>query len=140
LLWEIDALAAAEDRHGPAATKALVASVVRAARAALRDEDIDAVVGPGRFAVACRETSAPEAHARAELLRAAVAAAVFDVGAGARPEKVTASVGVAACAAGTDRGAAAAAALLRIAADALARAREGGGNRVESAPAPPVSP
>lgn len=131
LVWELDAFAAAEDRHGPAAMRLLLAAVAGRAREALRDDDLLAVVGAGRFAVACPETSAEEARERAEGLRRAMAAAPVEVATSRL--SVTVSVGVALSEPSSDRGAAAAAKLVRTAETALAAAGLRGGDCVELA-------
>jgi diguanylate cyclase (GGDEF)-like protein len=120
--WELDGFAALEARLGPAGARQGLAAIASAARDVLFDGDLVGVLGPGRFAVACRETDGRAARERAARLRAAVAAATFDAGAPHAP--LTASTGVAECREGSDRPAAAAAeTLLREAQAALAAAR-----------------
>jgi diguanylate cyclase (GGDEF)-like protein len=129
LLWEIDGYAALEDRLGPSATRVLLGDAVRDVRPTLNEDDVLAAFGPGRFAVACPETSLEDARTRAEHLRAALADAELEpAGADVR---LTASVAVVPSAAGTERVPVAAAALVRAAEAALARAIAAGGNRVD---------
>jgi two-component system cell cycle response regulator len=129
LLWELDGFAALEARLGPAATRECLLTVARAASGALREDDLQAVLGLGKFGVACRETTVAEASTRAERLRAAVAQATFE-GAAARAG-LTASVGIALCAPGSDKTAETTATLLRTADGALNAARTRGGDRIE---------
>ena len=128
LAWELDGLAATTQRLGPSQTRQLFAAVARAAAAALREDDVLGVVGPGRFVVACRETSTEEARARADRLRAALAEAAFDVGTSSLT--LTASVGVTTCPAGSEPIASATSALLGAAEVALDAALASGGNIV----------
>jgi diguanylate cyclase (GGDEF)-like protein len=130
LAWEIDRFAALEARLGPQATHQCLAAVAQAARAVLNDDDLLGILGPGRFAVACRETDARAAGERAARVRAAVAATSVD-GDGPRPT-LTASVGIAVCGGGGAK--TAAAALLGEATAALGAARASGGDRVALAP------
>ncbi|HEX4405154.1 MAG TPA: FHA domain-containing protein [Polyangia bacterium] len=132
LSWEIDAFTTTTERLGPLGTRSLLAAVTRAASATLREDDVLATLGPGRFAVACRETSGHAAQARADRLRAVLAETAFDVGASS--VRLTVSVGVTTCPVGSDEIGAATAALLRTAERMLDAARARGGNSVELAP------
>jgi GGDEF domain-containing protein len=119
LAWEIDGLGALETRLGPQGTRQALAAVARAARGVLQDDDVLGALEPGRFAVACRETDAIGAAARAGRLRDAVGAVTLDAGGPHAP--LEARVGIAACradAATTDE---AADAVLRDAIAALGR-------------------
>jgi diguanylate cyclase (GGDEF)-like protein len=128
LVWEVDGHAALEDRLGPAMARDLLVEAVRAMHPVVREDDVLAALGPGRFAVACPQTSPETARAQAERIRAAVAEGAYE--AGDSELRLTVSVGVVPSPAGTDRVAVAASALVRAAENALAQAREGGGNRV----------
>jgi two-component system, cell cycle response regulator len=129
LLWELDGWEAREARLGPEGARACLVVVARAARAALRDDDLEAALGPGKFGVACRETTLAETRGRAERLRTAVAQATLEGSPAAAG--LTASVGIALCAPGSDKTAAAAATLLRTTDVALSAARARGGDCIE---------
>jgi two-component system, cell cycle response regulator len=132
LVWELDGYAAIEDRLGPSASATIVAAAAREASRSLADDDLLALLAPGRFAVACRDTAPEAARARAERVRAAIAAVPFVTTApNASTLRLTVSVGGAPCGPGKDRGDLASAALMRAASDALARAISEGGDRVE---------
>jgi len=132
LVWELDGFAAIEDRIGPAAAATVVAAAAREASRALAADDVLALVGPGRFAVACRQTEQAVARERAERVRAAVAEALFVAPApSASTLRLTVSVGGATCGPGKDRSDQASAALMQAAIEALARAASDGGDRVE---------
>ena len=128
LAWELDAFSSIAERLGPTGTRHLLAAVTRAASAALPDDDLLATLGPGCFAVACRETSAALARARAERLRAALAETSFDVG--TTSVRLTVSVGVTTCPPGSEPITTATPALLRAGEAALDVARSRGGNAV----------
>ena len=128
LAWEVDRFGALAQRLGQKGTRQCLAAVTRAARAVLHDDDLVGALGPGQFAVACRETDGPAARDRATRLRTGVATATFDGGAPHAP--LTASVGVAVCGPGTEKIATAAEALLRDASAALGAARARGGDGI----------
>lgn len=127
MLLEVDGYADLANRHGPAGARELMADVAHTAAEALREEDVLAEFGPGRFAVACRETSADEARARGERVRVAITEASYQLG-GADTPRLSLSVGIAPCPAGQER--LAANALVQTTERALAHARALGGNRV----------
>jgi two-component system, cell cycle response regulator len=138
ILWEVDGYADAVRRLGLAAGAILLGGVAETVRGLLQTDDILGRCGPGRVAVACRETPLADARRRAENMRATIARTPIELGAGfgtdaaptSRP--VTASCGVAVCREG---GVTTSAALMAAAEAALDVARGRGGNRVESAEA-----
>jgi diguanylate cyclase (GGDEF)-like protein len=128
LLWEIDGHTFLEGRHGPQATRDLLIDAANEARGVLREDDVFAAFGPGRFVVACPQTSVEDARQLAEKVRAAIAGGQFE--ASGVSIRLSVSVAVVPCPEATDRVAIAAANLMRAAEGALAQARAGGGNRV----------
>jgi diguanylate cyclase (GGDEF)-like protein len=137
LVWEVDALATKGDSRVSPSTRRLLAACARRAAEALPEDDIFGDFGPGRFGVACRETTTEQARARAETLREAFAAEPIETGTARVP--VTISVGVALAGPIADRTGQAAAALVRAAEAAVAVARARGGDRVQLATAPVAS-
>jgi diguanylate cyclase (GGDEF)-like protein len=136
LVWELDAFSTNDPRLSPA-TRRLLKAVARRAAEALPEDDIFGDFGPGRFGVACRETTTEQARARAEALRQAFADLPVDTGTARIP--VTISVGVALAGPIADRTGQAAAALMRAGEAAVAVARARGGDRIELASAPTAS-
>ena len=128
LVWELDGYAGLEGRLGSATARDVLVEAAREIRHTLGEDDVLATFGPGRLAVACPQTSLQDARALAERIRAAVAGVTFE--AGDTQLRLTVSVGVAPCPAGTDRVMLAAEALVRAAEQALAIASEGGGDRI----------
>jgi two-component system cell cycle response regulator len=135
ILWEVDGLPDVARSRGPTVEGLVMSAVAETASRLLQGDDILGRAGPGRFAVACRETPLADARMRAEALRAAIARAPLDVG--TTSLLVTASCGVAVCREG---GALTSAALMAAAEAALDLARGRGGNRVESAEAADSQP
>src|SRR5882672_2545113 len=78
LLWELDGHAALEDRLGPTAARDLLTEAARETRPSLREDDVLAAFGPGRFAIACPQTSLDEARTQAERMRALMAEGAFE--------------------------------------------------------------
>jgi diguanylate cyclase (GGDEF)-like protein len=124
--FDLDRFKAINDRNGHAAGDRVLVGVVAAARQRLRKHDLLFRWGGDEFLILLPHTTAEEAAALGERLRESIAATVV-----ADLPGVTASVGVAAAAAGT----ASADDLVRLADDAVYRAKALGGDRVVT-PAP----
>ncbi len=119
---DLDHFKAVNDHHGHAAGDRVLVGVVAAARQRLRAHDLLFRWGGDEFLILLPQTTADEAAALGERLRDGIAATVV----AADLPGVTASVGVAAAAAGT----ASADDLVRSADDGVYRSKALGGNRV----------
>ena len=91
---DVDRLAALNYRHDHEAGDRALRAIAGVLRRQARAEEAIARVGGGVFAALWPAVTAEEAVARAESLRAAIAG--LDAGAAGPPERVTASIGVAA--------------------------------------------
>ena len=128
VMIDIDHFKRFNDAHGhPGGDEALKA-FARAAKSALRESDTIARYGGEEFVVLVRDADLTAATLVAEKIRRTIEETVVDIGPN-RTAKITASFGVASTSAhGLDR-----MLLMRIADEALYRAKESGRNRVVSA-------
>lgn len=126
ICWEIDDFQQLNDLYGRPAGDRVLATLARAAGAAIRHEDVLGRWGGDELALLCRGTTAELAHHTAERLRRLVASTPVPLD--HATVDVTASFGVAICPA---PGIASAPDLVRAAAAALHRAKTAGKNRTE---------
>ena len=135
LMLDIDFFKKINDTYGHAGGDDVLRKLSRSLGDALRDTDVPARLGGEEFAVLMPSTPLDQAAGVAERLRATLAQIVVKV-AGGQEIRFTVSIGVTAWVpsdAGLD-------ATLHRADEALYRAKHQGRNRVEVAPAVPVSP
>lgn len=123
-LVDIDHFKPVNDRHGHAAGDGVIRSVAQQLRHNARADQLIARIGGEEFALVYAEQSLADAAAAAERLRAAVAAAAFELD--ATPVRITVSIGVAQW----QRGMGGLADLMRAADQQLYRAKQEGRDRV----------
>lgn len=123
-LVDIDHFKPVNDRHGHAAGDGVIRGVAQQLRHNARADQLIARIGGEEFALVYAEQSLADAAAAAERLRAAVAAALFELD--GTPVRITVSIGVAQW----QRGMAGLADLMRAADQQLYRAKQEGRDRV----------
>ena len=128
LLIDLDHFKPINDSHGHGAGDEMLRAVAQVVSGRVRDSDVVGRLGGDEFAVLLLEATPAQARARAEDLRAAIAAIRIPTGAG--DAWTSASVGVAAVDAETEQGASD---LLGRADGAMYRAKRAGGDRVACA-------
>ncbi|HEX8675460.1 MAG TPA: sensor domain-containing diguanylate cyclase [Longimicrobium sp.] len=128
LMLDVDFFKKFNDTHGHEVGDRVLKHVADLLRAGVRDVDLPARLGGEEFVVLMPETSLKQAGDAAERIRRSIEARPLIFG--GQPLRITASVGVAACPECTP----AAADLLKLADEALYRAKAGGRNRVMLAP------
>jgi diguanylate cyclase (GGDEF)-like protein len=126
LLFDVDGFKAINDEHGHAAGDALLVAVVSAARGALRESDQLGRLGGDEFGVALPDTSMEKALITAERMRQALAEAEVLVG----PGHVRSSASFGLCGSEPGGPQETLEELLRLADDALYRAKRAGRNCV----------
>lgn len=132
LLLDVDHFKRINDTHGHAFGDRALVSVAQAIRSQLRDSDIFGRLGGEEFAACLPETGSEEAATVTERLRQAIAAIALK--ADRDPRAITVSIGLATWRSGPCD----LETLLRIADDALYRAKQNGRNRVEIGTPPPA--
>ncbi|HEY0150579.1 MAG TPA: sensor domain-containing diguanylate cyclase [Longimicrobium sp.] len=128
LMLDVDFFKKFNDTHGHEVGDRVLKHVADLLRAGVRDVDLPARLGGEEFVVLMPETSLKQAGDAAERIRRSIEARPLIFG--GQPLRITASVGVAACPECTP----AATDLLKLADEALYRAKAGGRNRVMLAP------
>lgn len=123
-LVDIDHFKPVNDRHGHAAGDGVIRGVADQLRRNARADQLIARIGGEEFALVYAEQTLADAAAAAERLRAAVAAAPFELG--GAPVRITVSIGLAQW----QRGMAGLADLMRAADQQLYRAKQEGRDRV----------
>jgi diguanylate cyclase (GGDEF)-like protein len=129
LMLDVDHFKRFNDTNGHPAGDEALRTFARVLRGTVRSSDVIARYGGEEFVIALHRTRLDDARAVAEKVRAAVEAAVVEIGPG-RYGRMTVSIGVAAC----ESGRADPKGLVALADAALYRAKESGRNRVEMAP------
>lgn len=122
---ELDRVPEVRAAYGPRVGEAVLREAASRARAAVRSYDTVGHLGGGRFLLVIPSCGRAEAVEVAERIRRAIAGRPFTVPEG--EAHLTMSVGLAACPAGIDPEA-----IVAAAAAALARAQQGGRDRVEA--------
>ena len=130
IMLDLDHFKAFNDAYGHPAGDEALRTFARVLGASIRASDVAARYGGEEFIVALRHAGLEDARSVAEKIRLAIEQMVVELGPG-RYGRITASLGVAS----TDHHVADMKALIAIADAALYRAKEGGRNRVEIAPA-----
>lgn len=123
-LVDIDHFKPVNDRHGHAAGDGVIRGVAQQLRHNARADQLIARIGGEEFALVYAEQNLADAAAAAERLRAAVAAAAFELD--GTPVRITVSIGVAQW----QRGMSGLADLMRAADQQLYRAKQEGRDRV----------
>ncbi len=128
MMMDVDDFKGFNDAHGHLAGDGALAELARVFEGAIREVDMVARYGGEEFAVVLPETDAPGAYVAAEKLREAVAEHLFVDADGERDCSLTISIGIATFPDhASDKES-----LLRLADDALYRAKSGGKNRVKT--------
>jgi len=128
LVLDVDFFKKFNDTHGHEAGDRVLQHVAAVVRATVRDVDTPARLGGEEFVVLMPETTLRQSHDAAERVRRSIEART--VSWNGRPLSVTVSVGAAACPECTPT----AGEVLKLADEALYRAKADGRNRVASAP------
>lgn len=133
LMIDVDHFKQVNDTHGHPVGDEVLRGMAEVCAVTLRPSDIVARYGGEEFVVSLPDTDHEEAARVAERMRAAIQAKTFTGSSG--PFSVTASIGLSSCSNGVGLSEA-----LRLADEALYRAKRSGRNRVEAAPmVPPVA-
>ena len=129
LMVDIDHFKAFNDRHGHPAGDEALRSFAGVLRSCMRDGDVAARYGGEEFSVLLPGVDAAAARTIAERIRARTESTIISLAPGLT-DRITVSIGVASAPEqGLER-----VALLRLADEALYRAKEAGRNRVETTP------
>jgi len=128
LVLDVDFFKKFNDTHGHEAGDRVLQHVAATIRATVRDVDTPARLGGEEFVVLMPETTLRQSHEAAERIRRAIEART--VSWNGRPLSVTVSIGAASCPDCTS----ATGEVLKLADEALYRAKADGRNRVASAP------
>ncbi len=128
LMLDVDFFKKFNDEHGHEVGDRVLKHVADLLRSSVRDVDLPARLGGEEFVVLMPETPLKQAGDAAERIRRSIEARPLI--SNGRPLRITASVGVAACPECTST----AGDVLRLADEALYRAKAGGRNRVAMAP------
>ncbi|HEX9937878.1 MAG TPA: sensor domain-containing diguanylate cyclase [Longimicrobium sp.] len=128
LVLDVDFFKKFNDTHGHEAGDRVLQHVAAVLRSAVRDVDTPARLGGEEFVVLMPETALRQSHDAAERIRRSIEAR--GVSWNGRPLSVTVSIGAASCPECTP----AAGEVLKLADEALYRAKADGRNRVASAP------
>jgi diguanylate cyclase (GGDEF)-like protein len=127
LLLDVDGLGELNAAHGNQAGDAALRGIARAIKRATREYDLPARLAGGLFAVLLPETDLAAAQAVAERVRRTTAERRHEIPNSVEQVRLTVSIGGVV----QIRGKATAAEVFEVAQAALARAKAGGGNRIE---------
>ncbi|MBK7743995.1 MAG: diguanylate cyclase [Betaproteobacteria bacterium] len=126
LMIDVDNFKRINDTHGHDAGDRVLAAIAQVLRTNARAQDTVCRVGGEEFLVICRATDSATARFAGERLRAVVQSTAFDIDGVQYPVSISVGVSVA------TKGVADASVLLKLADQALYRAKQHGRNRVEA--------